>query len=38
MSASLPEEQALETEAQTPPPPLGRFARTFSALRRRRAG
>jgi predicted MFS family arabinose efflux permease len=35
MSATLPEEQALENEAQTPPPPQGRLARTFSALRYR---
>jgi MFS family permease len=31
MSASLPEEQALENEADAPPP-RGRLARTFSAL------
>lgn len=35
MSASLPQEQALENEAQAPPPPRGRLARTFSALRYR---
>ena len=35
MSASLPQEQALEQEAQTPPPPRGTLARTFSALRYR---
>lgn len=33
MSASLPEEQALEQESQ--PAPVGRLARTFSALRYR---
>ncbi len=35
MSASLPQEQALENEARTPSPPQGRLARTFSALRYR---
>jgi predicted MFS family arabinose efflux permease len=35
MSASLPQEQALEQEARTPPPPEGHIARTFSALRYR---
>ena len=35
MSASLPQEQALEHEARTPSPPRGRLARTFSALRYR---
>jgi predicted MFS family arabinose efflux permease len=35
MSASLPQEQALEQEARTPSPPEGRLARTFSALRYR---
>ena len=35
MSASLPQEQALENEAQAPPPPRGRLGRTFSALRYR---
>lgn len=35
MSASLPQEQALEQEAQYPSPPQGRLARTFSALRYR---
>lgn len=35
MSASIPEEQALETESLLPPPPQGRLARTFSALRYR---
>jgi predicted MFS family arabinose efflux permease len=35
MSASLPQEQALEQEAQYPTPPQGRVARTFSALRYR---
>jgi predicted MFS family arabinose efflux permease len=34
MSASLPEEQAIESEVQTPAP-LGPIARTFSALRYR---
>jgi predicted MFS family arabinose efflux permease len=32
MSASLPQEEALENECQTPPPQRGRLARTFSAL------
>lgn len=32
MSSSLPQEQALEAEAQTPLRPRGAFARTFSAL------
>ena len=35
MSASLPQEQALEQEARTPSPPTTRLARTFSALRYR---
>lgn len=35
MSASLPEEEELESRAQTLPPPRGRIARTFSALRYR---
>lgn len=35
MSASLPEEETLEVEAQTPPRPPGRLARTFSALQYR---
>ena len=35
MSASLPQEQALENEARTPSTPRGRIARTFSALRYR---
>jgi predicted MFS family arabinose efflux permease len=32
MSASLPQEQALESQAQVPEPPRGPLARTFSAL------
>ena len=32
MSASLPQEEALETQVQTPPPPHGALRRTFSAL------
>jgi predicted MFS family arabinose efflux permease len=32
MSASLPQEEALENECRTPPPERGRLARTFSAL------
>lgn len=35
MSASLPEEEELESRAQTPPPPRGPIARTFSALQYR---
>jgi MFS family permease len=35
MSSSLPQQQALENELQSPPPPRGRLGRMFSALRYR---